>query len=224
VVVIKAGTTKEGAKAASSHTGAMAGDSRVFAGAFEQSGMVVVDDLEEMLDVLKLFAMQPLPGGGNIGMTTNGVGPCVVAIDFLSKYANLKLAPLNRNALTGLKLRLPPFCVFDNPLDLTGSADASMYGIALDFLAEEPAVDILMPFFVYQDAPLAATVDLMHKIMVDAKRHGKTLLGVASGADFTRRESLALQKDGVPMIPTPRRAIAALSKVLRYAEWRKQHP
>jgi len=147
----------------------------------------------------------------------------VVAIDFLSRYTNLSLAKFDGTDVDALKKTLPPFCVFDNPIDLTGSADAALYGKALEFMGGHGGTDIIMPFFVYQDAPLAATVDEMHRIMLDSQKHGKTLLGVAGGADFTRKESVALQKDGIPMIPTARRAMSALSKVVQYAEWRRKN-
>jgi 3-hydroxypropionyl-CoA synthetase (ADP-forming) len=146
------------------------------------------------------------------------VGPCVVAIDFIEE-SNVELAELSEQSLLRLKTELPEYCIISNPIDLTGSADASMYRTALDILGEDPNVDIILPFFVFQDAPLASTVNELHKIIEDTQKYGKTLIGVAAGGRFTRTQIRTLQKIGIPVIPTPRRVINALSKITEYSRW-----
>lgn len=220
IVVIKAGKTSKGAMAVKSHTGVLAGDDAIFVGAMRQSGIIMVDDLEEMLDVVKILSMQPLPHGGKIGITTNGAGPCVVAVDWIEQFENLNLAELDKDGIETLGEKLPSYCIISNPLDLTGSADAEMYEISLNILALDSNVDILMPFFVFQDAPLVSTIRELHEIMSKIKRYKKTIVCVAGGGEFTMRQRLKLQENSIPVIPTAKRAVVALSKVVGYAKWR----
>jgi len=219
IIVLKGGRTKKGAQAAKSHTGSLAGNDAAFIGAMKQSGVILVDDIDELVDVVKILLMQPLPKGNKVAMVTNGVGPCVVATDEieLSKYLNL--ANLNEKSIKKLKEYLPEFCVFSNPLDITGSATAEWYKHSLDILKKDNGVDILMPFFVFQDAPLSETIRKLHKIMKEENDLKKPIVCVALGWEFTRRQIETLQKNKIPCIPTPKRAVKALNKVAWYSEY-----
>ncbi len=219
IVLLKSGRSKEGAKAAKSHTGALSGDDRVFTGAMAQAGIIVVDNLEEMLDAAKILSLQPLPKGGKIGMVTNGAGPCVVAVDNMAACENLEVAKLKEESIECLRKSLPSYFVFDNPIDVTGSGTAEHYDFALKVLAQDPNVDILLPFFVFQDAPLASTIDHLHKAMNDVKKYRKTLIGSAAGGPFTKEQGERFQENNIPFIPTANRVISALDKIVRYSKW-----
>ncbi len=149
IVVLKSGRTEKGAKAAQSHTASLAGEVEVFNGAMRQCGVIVAEDLEQMFDLLKILSLRPSVKGRTIAMVTNGAGPCVAAVDALED-TGLEPAVLAEETITNLKNKLPPFCIFDNPLDITGSADAEMYKTSLIELAKDENVDILMPFYVFQ--------------------------------------------------------------------------
>lgn len=222
IVMLKGGRSYEGSKAAKSHTGTLAGNHDVFMGAMKQCGVLVVEDIDEMLDVIKILSMQPLPKGNRIAMVTNGVGPCVVAVDAIANTRNLRMAVLEENSVNKLKESLPDFCVFSNPLDITGSANAEWFKHSLDILKKDENVDIIMPFFVFQDAPLSETIEEFHEIMGKVNDSNKTLICVASGGKFAKAQIKRLQKNGIPCIPTSKRAVLAICKIVRYAEYLKR--
>lgn len=219
IIVLKGGRTKTGAQAAKSHTGSLAGNEAAFLGAMRQCGVILVDDIDELVDVVKILLMQPLPKGNKVAMVTNGVGPCVVATDEIEFSKYLNLANLNEKSIKKLKEHLPEFCIFSNPLDITGSATADWYKHSLDILKDDDGIDILMPFFVFQDAPLSETIQKLHKIMNKENDLKKTIICVALGGDFTKKQIVALQENKIPCIPTPKRAVKALNKVAWYSEY-----
>ena len=221
VLVLKGGRTASGARAAASHTGSIAGDFPSFAGAMAQAGVTLARDADELFDLAKLFASQPLPAGGRVMMVTNGAGPCVIAADLISESRVLALARQGEEGQEALRRALPSFCVVGNPVDLTGSADARSYRMALEMLSADPAVDVLMPVFVFQDAPLGYSADELVAVMAQIRSAGKTMLAVAGGGPFTRRQVLRLHGAGVPVFPSATRAIGALEGLVRHALWRK---
>jgi 3-hydroxypropionyl-CoA synthetase (ADP-forming) len=223
VLMLKGGRSGAGAAAASSHTGSIAGSFGPFEGAMAQSGAVLAADSEELFDLAKLFALQPEPSGGRVAMVTNGAGPCVVAADIISGSRWLSLARLSDGGAAALRERLPPYNVVGNPVDLTGSADAGSYRTALEVMARDPNVDVLMPVFVFQDAPLGFSADGLVPVMEAVNKMGKTVLAVAGGGPFTRRQSMRLQGAGVPVFPTAGRALAALEGLVRHSRWKAVH-
>ncbi len=219
VVMLKGGRSSAGSKAAESHTGSLTGDDAVFVGAMRQCGVVLVEDVDELVDVVKIISMQPLPKGNGIAMVTNGVGPCVVAADDIEFTRNLKLSVLSGESIKKLRQVLPEFCIFSNPLDITGSASAEWFRQSMDILRGDEDVDILMPFFVFQDAPLSETIEAMHTFMSELNDSEKTMLCVASGGEFTKTQVKKLQANGIPCIPISKRAVMALSRVVWYSRF-----
>lgn len=221
VVILKAGRTSKGATAAKSHTGALAGNDAVFSGAMKQCNAIMVDDIDEMVDILNILSNQPLPKGGNIAMATNGAGPCVIAIDAIQNTP-LDLAKLGEETIKKLKEKLPQFCIFSNPVDLTGSADANFYDASLRALAEDPNVDIVVPVYVIQDSPLASTIEGAHKTLQELKNCNKTVVCLAGGGPFTELQAKRMQGYGMPLITTAHRIVTALSKIVIYAKNRER--
>jgi 3-hydroxypropionyl-CoA synthetase (ADP-forming) len=217
IVALKTGRSTEGSRAVKSHTGALAGNIGIFEGAARQCGIISTGDIAEMFEVLKILSLQPLPKGGNVAMVTNGAGPCIMAIDKMQN-TSLELADLEEETLADLKKELPDYCVFDNPLDITGSADAEMYCISIKALLQDDNVDIVMPFFVFQDGPISYTVDRMLDCMKELAGK-KTMVCVAAGSNFTREQAKRFHGIGVPVISTANNAIGALSKIEWYTRW-----
>jgi len=220
VVAIKAGATGVGAKAAKSHTGALTGRDEIFRGAAAQAGLILVDDLDEMFDTLKVISTQPLPRGRGVAMVTNGAGPCVVAADWIERLRTLRVADLKERTLRSLSKGLPKGCIISNPVDLTGSAVANDFQVAIKALAQDPGVSILLPTFVFQDGMLLHTITELHEFMPRLRSWGKTVVACASGGEHTRTQQLAMQERGIPVIETPRRAVLALTRITEHAQWR----
>lgn len=217
IVIFKAGKTAKGAEAAKSHTGALAGSAEVFKGAMRQCGVIVADSLEEVFDISKILALQPDFPGNRAGMVTNGAGPCIVAVDAMEN-TRLEMARLSSHTIESLRKKLPPFCVFSNPLDVTGSADFDMYRISIEALLGDPKVDIIIPYFVFQDGPIANTADATVSYLTGLEA-SKPIICVAGGGLFTKEKQKQLQAGGVPVIPTSTRMVSALDKVLWYHQW-----
>ncbi len=219
IIMLKAGRTAKGAKAAHSHTGSIAGNDAVFFGAMKQSGVIVVPEIDEMLDIIRLLVLQPKPKGNRVAMVTNGVGPCVIAVDEIEMTKYLSLAEFKEESIEKLKSQLPDYCVFSNPLDLTGSAQASWYGHSLQIIKADENVDIIMPFFVFQDAPLSESIEELHEIMKKINDKEKTLVCIATGGEFTKIQIKRLRENGIPSVFPAKRAIEALNKVIWYSNY-----
>ncbi len=205
IVVLKSGRTEQGSKAAASHTGSLAGSYEIVSSAFKQCGVIEVNTFEELFDVSKALSLAPLPSGPKIAMITNGAGPCVMATDELVKRG-MKLAEYTERTKNQLRETLPSYAQVGNPVDLTGSATTRDYEVSMRLLLEDPMVDILMVFFVFQDTPLGEDiVEVAPKMRI----YGKPILAVALGGPFTRRQSRELEIRGIPVFSSPERAVSA---------------
>ena len=143
VVVMKAGKTAAGAKAARSHSAALAADATIFEGVLKQAGMIEAETTEDMLDIAKAFAAVPAPKGKRVGVLTWGGGWGVVTADALAKHG-LELVKFPDNTLKQLDDILPPYWSRGNPVDLVGTLDLSMHFKCLQILAECPDVDAVI--------------------------------------------------------------------------------
>ncbi|RLF44963.1 MAG: CoA-binding protein [Thermoplasmata archaeon] len=226
VVILKSGRTPLGKSAAASHTGAMATDHSIFTGASRQYGAINADSFEEFYDITRIMATQPLPGGGRVGMITNGAGPCVIASDHIYHSKNLSLPELKPGADEHGKDKfseLPSFAIISNPLDLTGSATASHFLKGIEAMGRDNNIDIIMPFFVFQDAPLVESIDELHEGLESMmKWMDKTVVAVAMGGKLVKEQASRMAEYGVPLIEEPARAVNSLDKIVGYARWKNE--
>ena len=215
IVILKSGKTQLGSKAAKSHTGCLAGSYAVANAAFEQAGMIVAATVDQLFDAVKVLSMQPLPEGRNLAMVTNGAGPCVMAADNIDQH-RLKLARLSQNTISEFFKALPSYCfISDTTVDLTGSATSHDYETALRILAVDPAVNILMPFFVFQDTPLGE--DIVN-VLEQIKQYHKPIICCAAGGPYTRKMLKRIEALGIPVYETAERAVFAANSLVRQAE------
>ncbi len=147
IVAMKAGRTATGARAASSHTAALAGSEAAVDALFQQAGVLRVDTLEELLDVTGLLATQPLPRGRNVAVLTNAGGLGILCAD-ACESAGLTLPPLADATVEELRSVLPAEASMANPVDMLGSAVAETYEAALPALLRDPGIDALIVLFV----------------------------------------------------------------------------
>ncbi|HUU38118.1 MAG TPA: CoA-binding protein, partial [Candidatus Desulfaltia sp.] len=136
IIALKAGRTLPGARAASSHTGSLAGSDRVYDAIFEQSGVLRVETLEELFDYVKGFSRQPLPEGPNVGIVTNSGGPGILATDACIRHG-LNIPPLSGPTVSKLRRVLPKTASLHNPVDLVAEAQAEQYEAALRFVLKD---------------------------------------------------------------------------------------
>lgn len=196
IVVFKAGRSRRAANAALSHTGFFGGEYGVSAGAFKQAGLIAVDSFEELCAAAKALAMQPRAAGRKVAMISNGAGTMVQAMDLFEEYG-LELMPLAAESVEKLQKVYPSFYLVQNPVDVTGSATSADYEIGIRVLLEDPNVDIVMPWFVFQDTPLdEGIVDALGRL---SKAYRKPILCGAIGGEYTQRISQAIAERGVPV-------------------------
>jgi acetyl coenzyme A synthetase (ADP forming)-like protein len=213
IVAVKAGRSAAGAKAASSHTGALAASDVIVDDLFRQAGIIRTETLEEMFDVASLLANQPLPTGRRVAILTNAGGPGILAAD-ACEAKGLELAQLSEETVKTLREFLPAAASVGNPVDMIASASPQHYRRSLEILLADPGVDsvvvIYIPVLPFDAAHVASAI---REGAADPR--GKTIL-----ATFMSSIGLAEPLAPVPSFPFPERAVNALAMATRYAEWR----
>ncbi len=143
VVILKAGTTSAGSKAASSHTGALAGADIAYGAAFKRAGIIRADTFESLFDFATALAMQPLPKGDRVAIITNAGGPGIMAADAV-ETAGMKVASLHPDVAEELREKLPAAASVGNPIDVLGDADPERYAMAVEAAQDDPSVDAVI--------------------------------------------------------------------------------
>lgn len=142
ILAIKAGTGEAGARAVSSHTGALAGQDEAYSAAFRRAGVLRATTMEELFNWARALAWQPLPKGNRVGVLTNAGGLGVLAADAV-EAAGLKLARLTEETKAFLRERTPSAASVENPVDVLGGSGSATYGLAMDALLRDPNVDVV---------------------------------------------------------------------------------
>jgi 3-hydroxypropionyl-CoA synthetase (ADP-forming) len=214
ILVFKNGRTTRGAKQAASHTGSLGGSYNVVRGALEQANIISLDSYEELTGSLKALTWQPVPKGNRVAMITNGAGPVIAAIDNFERLG-LAVAEISSNTLAKLKEHYPPTYVIGNPCDITGSATADDYRYAIQAFMDDPNVDIIMPWFVFQDDPLEETiVDILQGFQ---KQRKKPILVGAMGGPFTQKVSKRIEDTNVPVYHSVTTWVTAAGSIAKWA-------
>lgn len=215
IVVFKNGRTTRGAKQAQSHTGSLGGSYGVVKGALDQAGIISVDNYEELTSALKALNWQPVPAGSRVALVTNGAGPIIAAIDNFERLG-LQVAEISEQTKKSLKDHYPPTYVIGNPCDITGSANADDYRFAIQAFMDDPNVDIIMPWFVFQDDPLEETiVDVLASFQ---KQQKKPILVGAMGGPFTKNISLRIEQANVPVYHSVIEWVTAAGALAKWAQ------
>jgi len=221
ILVVKSGKSIEGAKAASSHTGALAGSDRAYDLAFQKVGAIRASSMEELFDLAKSFSMQPIPEGENTVIITNAGGPGILATDSVSKYG-LKLAPLSESTKE-LRKFLPPAAGFHNPVDMLGTATSKEYSQTLEVCLQNKnvhaALIILTPQAMTDTQKIAEKIAKIKKNFVK-----KPVVAAFIGGEKVNEGVEILQEAGIPCFPFPERAIKALSGLIKYAKFKQNPP
>jgi acyl-CoA synthetase (NDP forming) len=218
IVVVKSGRTAQGARAASSHTGALAGADVTVSAFLEQCGVVRANSIEDLFDIALALDRCPLPAGRRLAILTNAGGPGIMATDACVNLG-LGIADLTEETRRELAAFLPPAASLLNPVDMIASATPVQYGRALRVLAADPGVDLLM---VINVTPLLVDpVDVMPEILAACADLDKPLVAVMMATDeFFER--VRREKESPPVYRFPESAARALAALGRYADWRRK--
>jgi acyl-CoA synthetase (NDP forming) len=147
IVAVKAGRTKQGARAASSHTAALASSDRAAEALFAQTGIIRVDTLSDFFSVARLLASQPIPKGNRLGILTNAGGPAILAVD-AAAASGLEVPELSSSTQEKLRAVVDRAASVANPVDMIASASPEKYGACLEVLCDDPDLDILLVIFI----------------------------------------------------------------------------
>ncbi|MGE5351436.1 MAG: acetate--CoA ligase family protein [Acidobacteriota bacterium] len=200
ILVLKAGRTPEGASAAASHTGALAGSDEVCDAAFRQAGIIRCDDIEQMFNYAIAFAYQPLPKGNRIAIITNAGGPGVLTTDMAIR-TGLKLAEFSEETTRTLKSSLPPAANIKNPVDVIGDARAERYNVALNAALKDDNVDGAMVILTPQS--MTDIKNIAREVSEIAGESGKPVLTSFMGASDVAVGIDILQKKSIPHYQLP---------------------
>mmetsp|Transcript_61302 Transcript_61302/g.113820 ORF Transcript_61302/g.113820 Transcript_61302/m.113820 type:complete len:912 (-) Transcript_61302:191-2926(-) len=220
VLVIKSGRYAEGAAAAASHTGALAGSDEVFDAAIRRSGMLRVDDLDDMFPAVETLARGKPLLGEKLTIVTNGGGIGVLAVDALVGLGG-KLATLSQETIDKLNEILPEHWSHGNPVDIIGDAPGRRYAGVMKILMQAPEVGSLL----VMHAPTATTnsfeasqavVEVVKSAEGDAKKINILTCWVGGEAVMPCRQ--VFHDAAVPTYNTPRQSVAAFMHMVKYKQ------
>jgi acetyltransferase len=218
VVILKVGITQAGAKAASSHTGSLAGADMAYGAAFRRSGVVRAENFEALFDYALAFATQPLPKSRRLAVITNAGGPGIMAAD-AAETVGLQMVNISEATREKLKPALPPTAALGNPVDVIGDAEPDRYMAAFEVLQEDENVDAILVVATPQN--MTRPLELAEKLAA-AHKGTKPLLTAFMGGEEVAAGKARLMELGIPNYPAPDRAVAALKAMCDYAEWKER--
>ncbi len=226
VLVIKSGRTSAGAKAAASHTGAIAGSDAVYSAIFEQTGIIRADTINELFDFATAFTYKsesPLgklktkvPAGNRVAIVTNAGGPGIVATD-VTVTTGLVLAQFSKETQESLKQYLPPTANIHNPVDVIGDATSDRYENALRIVISDPNVDGALVILTPQSMTNAkATAEAIVRV---ASTTNKPIISCFMGVVDVSPGVHYLQEHGYPVFKFPENAAKALGALYKFNSW-----
>jgi 3-hydroxypropionyl-CoA synthetase (ADP-forming) len=217
VVVFKTGRTPRSAQAAVSHTGAYGGTYPVYKGVLRQAGIITVDSFHELYAACKALALQPPARGPRVAMLSNGAGPMVNALDLFPRQG-LELVKLSRSSVRSMREHFSFFYQVENPVDVTGSANAADYEFVIRALMADERVDVIMPFFVFQDTPLDESI--IERMAALVRESNKPIVSCATGGPYTAEMSKAMEGVGAPVMPDVVQWVAGATALVEWGRTR----
>lgn len=212
VIAVKAGRHEAGARAAASHTGALAGSDAVFDAALRRAGVLRVNTVRDLFNMSEILAMQPPPRGPALAIVTNAGGPGVIATDALMLGGG-QLASLSAPTLAALDAVLPPFWSHANPIDVLGDAPPERYHKAVEACLRDAGVDGVLVIL----TPQAMTDPTETACRLAPLGHeAKPLLACWLGAVAVHEGQRLLNEASVPTFSSPEAAIGAFLHMVQY--------
>ncbi|MGD0619164.1 MAG: acetate--CoA ligase family protein, partial [Bryobacteraceae bacterium] len=214
IIVIKAGRTKQAARAAASHTGALSGSDEVLDAAFRRCGVLRVNSVSDIFYMTEVLSSQPRPKGPRLLIVTNAGGPGVMATDALL-MAGGELASLSETTVATLNEFLPKHWSHNNPVDIIGDADADRYVKTMEALAKNPDGDGVLVIMSPQG--VASPVDVAEALRPFAKLNQRPILASWMGGVEASPGEMALNSAGIPTFPFPDTAVRAFQYMSKYS-------
>ncbi|MGQ9857770.1 MAG: acetate--CoA ligase alpha subunit [Thermodesulfobacteriota bacterium] len=215
MLAIKSGRSPEGARAASSHTGSLAGSDAAYDAIFMQSGIQRVETIAELFNYALAFSRQPVPRGNRIAIVTNAGGPGIVATDAAVRYG-LALAKFSDSTKEKLAHQLPPTASIGNPVDVIGDATHERYEAAIRVILEDDGVDGAIVILTPQAmTDILETAQIVPRV---AKGIEKPVLCSFMGIVDVSQGVRYLERNGFPNYTFPEAAARAMASMVRFGE------
>lgn len=219
VIVFKAGKTEAGKDAASSHTGALAGESKIFSAAMKQAGVIEASTLEDFFLLIKTFSLSTNPEGKGIAIVTNAGGPGVIATDAAVKEG-LNVEKLSSKTKSIIFEKVPGVISVDNPIDIQGDANDEKLKSVLEAVTSDEKINSIVSIITAQkETPI---ISMAKTISVLSKKAQKPIFGCfMGGQDFLKAKKI-LEENGVPAFSFPEEATHAIGAMYRYYLYKKR--
>ncbi|ACI20838.1 acetate--CoA ligase alpha subunit [Thermodesulfovibrio yellowstonii] len=215
VILIKSGATEAGARAASSHTGALAGSDRAFTEAFRKTGIIRTSGIQELFDTAEMFISRKTPKGRKLLIITNAGGPGIIAADTADRLG-IKLDPMTRTSIDTIAEKLPSTASLYNPVDIIGDATSERYKIVLDQAIKDNSVEGICVIL----TPQAVTdVDNIADVVISsANNTDKPVFATFIGGQRVRNAINKLKGFRIPCFTDPSIAIHAYRKLVDFVQ------
>ncbi len=215
VIVLKAGKSQNGAEAAASHTGSLAGAYEVFSAAMRQAGAIEAKNLNDLFDYTKVLSKQMPARGPRVGIITNGGGYGVLATDACIDNG-MEMAELSPATVKKVKRAMPGFAPVHNPMDLIGDATKERFEAAVEACIKDKNIDIIIIFVWALSRTLDA--DLAESISKISEKSKKPIICGGLGSRYTNNMLMELEDAGIPTFPSPHRSMKAAKALVEYGK------
>lgn len=219
ILIVKSGRTQEGARAATSHTGALAGTDITVSTFLDHCGVIRAETIEELFDTARALDYCPLAEGNRVAIVTNAGGPGIMATDACVNLG-LEIPSLSDKTREALKALLPPEASTINPVDMIASAREDHYEKAMELVLSDPQVDMALAIFV--TPLLAKPVEVLESIGRGAKKAPTQPLLTVIMASEDFYEEVKNRSDLPPVYHFPESAARAIAMVYKYSAWQKR--
>jgi acetyltransferase len=213
IIILKPGRFAESARAAHSHTGAMAGDDAVYEAAFRRAGIVRVGEIAELFDAAEVLDSKRLPAGPRLAIVTSAGGPGVMATDALIHLGG-ELAELSEESMKQLNAFLPPYWSKANPVDLLGDATVDRFAKAITICRGDPKVDGVLVIYVPMDS--APPTQVANAVADSAKNSSKPVIATWMGGEGVEEGRRIFVENSIPAYDTPEEAVRTYVNMCRY--------
>jgi acetyl coenzyme A synthetase (ADP forming)-like protein len=226
IVALKSGRTAAGARAAASHTGAIAGSDRIYDAVFAQTGIFRAKDMEEFFDAGKALAMQPPTSGMNVGIITDAGGPGIMAVDecelkglTVKRFSEKTILKFEKLKEAG---KLPKFATNFNPVDITGSGTSEMFEYATEILFQDPEISGIILLGLHHTPALQE--DFIDRVAKVAGKYDKPIVACDIGeTEMALHTRSRFDKLDIPAYGSPEDAARAINALARYGQYLKKN-
>ncbi|MEK7097434.1 MAG: acetate--CoA ligase family protein, partial [Patescibacteria group bacterium] len=220
VAILKAGQSEAGALAAMSHTGSIAGSNEAVLAGFKRTGVIVLENIEEMFDLLLFYSKHKKIKGDDVVLISNAGGPMVATVDLLSKNG-VSLNKFSRELVEELKETLPKIVKIKDPLDIIGDADAGRFKDAIEAVLEDKKVsNVLILLTPQTSTEVKKTAEIITSLAAHHK--DKVIFTSFMGGKSVKNAKAILEKGGITNFDFPNKDVNMLTKIINYENDRKK--